>query len=123
MQVMSKNKQKTIDIFEDYEQNKSKVFIYVKDLKPINNLKVILRELRDYFAGNVTGITRDEKIAQNIMRLLFCKIYDERNKALNDLTDFSSRPDESLAVFSKRIESLFDQAKKKYADIFEKEER
>ena len=120
---MSKNKQKTIDLFEAYEQNKPKVFIYVKDLKLINNLKVILRELRDYFAGNVTGITRDEKIAQNIMRLLFCKIYDERNKTPNDLTDFSNRPDESPIVFSKRIESLFDQVKKKYADIFEKDEK
>ena len=42
-----------------------------------NNLKSLFREIRDYFAGNVTGITRDESIAQNIMRLLFCKMFEE----------------------------------------------
>ena len=123
MQVMSKTSKKTIDLFEAYELNKPKSLIYIKDLKPINNLKVIFRELRDYFAGNVTGITRDEKIAQNIMRLLFCKIYDEKNKTIKDLTDFSNRPDENLITFSKRIESLFNQVKNKYPDIFEVDEK
>ena len=42
-----------------------------------NNLKSLFREIRDYFAGSVTGITRDESIAQNIMRLLFCKMFEE----------------------------------------------
>jgi len=53
------------------------------------------------------------------MRLLLCKIYDEKNKTAKDLTDFSNRPDENLAIFSKRIEFLFDQVKNKYSDIFE----
>jgi len=123
MQITSRTKQKTMDLFEAYELNKPKSFIYVKDLKPINNLKLIFRELRDYFAGNVSGITRDEKIAQNIMRLLLCKIYDEKNKTAKDLTDFSNRPDENLTIFSRRIESLFDQVKNKYSDIFEVDEK
>ena len=66
----------SLNLFE-YSSLKPKKVIRRKDLKPINNLKIIFREIRDYFAGNVTGITRDEKIAQNMMRLLFCKIYDE----------------------------------------------
>lgn len=123
MQVILKTNKKTIDLFEAYEINKPKSFIYIKNLKPINNLKLIFRELRDYFAGNVTGITRDEKIAQNIMRLLFCKIYDEKNKTPKDLTDFSNRPDENLNIFSKRIESLFARVKNKYPDIFEADEK
>ena len=59
------------NLFE-YQSLKPKKAIRRKELKPINNLKEIFRDIRDYFAGNVTGITRDEKIAQNIMRLLFC---------------------------------------------------
>ena len=68
----------SLNLFE-YQSLKPQKIIRRKELKPINNLKEIFRDIRDYFAGNVTGITRDEKIAQNIMRLLFCKIYDEQN--------------------------------------------
>ena len=53
-----------VDLFISAEINKPKKLIYKKDLQPINNLKIIFRDVRDYFAGNVTGITRDEKIAQ-----------------------------------------------------------
>lgn len=123
MKVILKINKKTMDLFEAYEANKPKSFIYIKDLKPINNLKLIFRELRDYFAGNVTGITRDEKIAQNIMRLLFCKIYDEKNKTAKDLTDFSNRPNENFNTFSKRIELLFNRVKNKYPDIFDANEK
>ena len=51
---------KTVDLFLSAEINKPRKLIYKKDLRPINNLKIIFREVRDYFAGNVTGITRDE---------------------------------------------------------------
>ena len=81
------------NLFDVAEKAKVKKMIKVVDLKPINNLKLIFREIRDYFAGNVTGITRDEKIAQNIMRLLFCKIYDEKNTV--DVVEFSNRPNEN----------------------------
>jgi len=108
-------------LFEFAEKNKPKKFIKIVDLKPINNLKLIFREIRDYFAGNVTGITRDEKIAQNIMRLLFCKIYDEKNT--QDITEFSNHPNEDLKLFNERINLLFEKVKKHYPDIFEKTEK
>lgn len=123
MSVVQKNSKKIINLFDACELNKPKVFIYIKDLKPINNLKLIFREVRDYFVGNVTGITRDEKIAQNIMRLLFCKIYDEKNKKLYELTEFSNRPDEDFKSFSNRIYLLFEEVKKKYQDIFSHDEK
>ena len=104
------------------EQAKPSRLIYKKDLQPINNLKTIFRDIRDYFAGNVTGITRDEKIAQNIMRLLFCKIFDETNKAEEDIVDFANRPNETKIEFAKRIKFLFYNVKKKYADIFANDE-
>jgi len=111
-----------MDLFLSAELSKPKRLIYKKDLQPINNLKIVFREVRDYFAGNVTGITRDEKIAQNIMRLLFCKIFDEKTKNAEELVDFSNRPNETLEEFSKRIHSLFSNVKEKYSDIFDTEE-
>ena len=110
-----------LNLFEFLEKNKPKKLINIIDLKPINNLKIIFREIRDYFAGNVTGITRDEAIAQNIMRLLFCKIYDERNS--KSTTEFSNRPDEYNKIFKSRIDNLFEKVKTTYPDIFEKNEK
>ncbi|MDA8272421.1 MAG: N-6 DNA methylase [Deltaproteobacteria bacterium] len=110
-----------LNLFEFLEKNKPKKLINITDLKPINNLKIIFREIRDYFAGNVTGITRDEAIAQNIMRLLFCKIYDERNS--KSTTEFSNRPDEYNKIFKSRIDNLFEKVKTTYPDIFEKNEK
>jgi type I restriction enzyme M protein len=111
-----------MDIFIAAEISKPKKLIYKYNLLPINNLKIIFREIRDYFAGNVTGITRDEKIAQNIMRLLFCKIYDEKYTETHDLVRFANRPNENLEEFSARLQTLFENVKNNYADIFEKEE-
>ena len=112
----------TFDLFQSAELNKPKKLIYKKDLTPINNLKIVFRDIRDYFAGNVTGISRDEKIAQNIMRILFCKIYDEKNKSEKELTDISNRPNESLNDFVKRVKNIFDRTKSNYSDIFDIEE-
>ena len=121
---MGNNDLKTnkLDLFSEYELNKQKHVIRKKDLKPINNLKVIFRDVRDYFAGNVTGITRDEKIAQNIMRLLFCKIYDEINTNPKDIMNFANRPNEEEYEFAKRIKNLFVKVKSQYGDIFEEDE-
>ncbi|HNI44766.1 MAG TPA: hypothetical protein PK230_08715, partial [Chitinophagales bacterium] len=104
-----------MDIFVAAEINKPKKLIYKHQLSPINNLKVIFREIRDYFAGNVTGITRDEKIAQNIMRLLFCKIYDEKHTDHEQLVNFANRPNESLQDFQKRLFTLFENVKNQYS--------
>lgn len=111
-----------MDLFIAAEINKPKKLIYKQNLSPINNLKLIFREIRDYFAGNVTGITRDEKIAQNIMRLLFCKIYDEKYTENEQLVNFANRPNENLQDFQKRIFTLFENVKNQYSDIFEAEE-
>ena len=99
-----------------------KKLIYKKDLLPIDNLKLVFREVRAYVAGNVTGITRDEKIAQNIMRLLFCKVFDEKSKTKKQVVDFAHRPKEDTDTFASRIYNLFNVVKEKYSDIFDPEE-
>jgi type I restriction enzyme M protein len=85
--------------------------IYKRDLQPIHNLKATLREIRDYFAGNVTGITRDETIAQIMLHLLFCKIVDEQEKDAHELVEFANRPNESPEELARRIQKLFSRVK------------
>ncbi|MBM3130092.1 MAG: hypothetical protein FJ009_15895 [Chloroflexi bacterium] len=93
--------------------------IYKRDLQPIHNLKAILREIRDYFAGNVTGITRDETIAQTMLRLLFCKIADEQDKSARELVDFANRPNEPPEELARRIRQLYSRVKQRNADAFD----
>ena len=100
---------------------KTKRFVSVAELRPINNLKSVFKKIRDYCAGNVTGITRDEKIAQNMMRLLFCKIYDEKTSL--DIVEFSNRPRESNDLLLSRISNLFDRVKDVYPGLFEPNEK
>jgi type I restriction enzyme M protein len=73
------------------------------DLKPTNNLKAIFKDMRNHLAGNITGITRDESIAQEIMNILFCKIYDEINTSLNDEVTFRAGVNEDKFNVKDRI--------------------
>ena len=59
-----------------------------KDLKKAHNLKSIFKTIRNYLAANAVGITRDEVFAQQIINLIFCKIYDERFTKSNDTVKF-----------------------------------
>ncbi len=47
-----------------------------KDLKPTHNLKAIFKSIRNHLAANTIGATRDEVLAQQLINLIFCKLYD-----------------------------------------------
>jgi type I restriction enzyme M protein len=92
-----------------------------KDLKVPSDLKSVFRDLRNHLAGNVTGITRDEALAQQIINLLFCKIYDEINTGADDVVTFRSGIDEPPREVRKRILGLFDdKVKGDFDDVFDK---
>jgi type I restriction enzyme M protein len=55
------------------------------DLKPTHNLKAIFKSIRNYLAANTIGVTRDEVLAQQLINLIFCKIYDEKFTAPNEI--------------------------------------
>ena len=109
------------DLFTFAADQKEGRLINLAELQPVNNLKLIFREIRDYFAGNVTGITRDEKIAENIMRLLFCKIYDEKTSV--GIVEFANRPNENVNRLQSRVNNLFDEVKESYPEVFERDEK
>ncbi|MFB3766399.1 MAG: restriction endonuclease subunit M [Methanotrichaceae archaeon] len=92
---------------------------YRRDLKPPSDLKSVFRDLRNHLAGNLTGITRDEALAQQIINILFCKIYDEINKGPDEIVTFRSGTGEPPKEVKKRIIELFEEVKKQYNDVFE----
>ena len=60
------------NLFE-YQSLKPKKAIRRKELKPINNLKEIFRDIRDYFAGNVTGLLEMKKLHRTLCVCYFAK--------------------------------------------------
>lgn len=90
------------------------------DLKKAHNLKSVFRTIRNYLAANAVGITRDEVFAQQIINLIFCKIYDERFTKHSDTVKFRAGFGEKPSDVRTRIQEIFDHVKEKYSDVIDK---
>jgi type I restriction enzyme M protein len=90
-----------------------------KDLKPALNLKSNFKTIRNYLAANNVGATRDEVLAQELINIIFCKIYDEKFTRQEDIVTFRAGIDEEPENVSKRIINLFTEVKKKYSDVLD----
>ncbi|TRD15423.1 restriction endonuclease subunit M [Palleronia caenipelagi] len=90
-----------------------------RDLRPATNLKSIFRAMRNYLAANAVGITRDEVLAQQLINLLFCKIYDERFTKPTATVSFRAGVDEDHDQVLKRIQDIFEKVKKNYKDVID----
>lgn len=88
-----------------------------KDLKSSTNLKSVFKTIRNYLAANAVGITRDEVFAQQIINLIFCKIYDERFTKPEDMITFRAGVEEDAGDVKKRIVALFEHVKTRYSDV------
>jgi type I restriction enzyme M protein len=93
-----------------------------RDLKTPRNLKAVFRDLRNHLAGNTTGITRDQALAEEIMSILFCKIYDELDTGPDDLPRFRTSPGEDSSRVIDRINGIFADVVRQYADVFSQTE-
>lgn len=93
-----------------------------KDLKIAHNLKSVFRTMRNYLAANAVGITRDEVFAQQIINLIFCKIYDERFTKPEDTVKFRAGIDEKSDDVRKRIKELFEHVKTQYNDVIDNDD-
>ncbi len=91
-----------------------------KDLRPTHNLKTNFKSIRNYLAANTTGATRDETLAQQLINLIFCKIYDERFTEPENEVTFRAGVGESNDIIKKRIIDLFNKVKEKYKDVIDK---
>lgn len=93
-----------------------------KDLKTPHNLKANFKDIHNYFAANNVGATLPEIFAQQFINLLFCKIYDERFTKMSDIVRFRAGINEDKSAVAKRIKEIFDDVKKRYTDVFNKED-
>ena len=59
-----------------------------KDLRPAHNLKAVFKAVRNYLAANAVGAARDEALAQQLINIIFCKIYDEKFTKPDDIASF-----------------------------------
>ncbi|MDQ7979137.1 type I restriction enzyme HsdR N-terminal domain-containing protein [Paraburkholderia sp. SARCC-3016] len=82
-----------------------------KDLRSATNLKSIFKVIRNYLAANAVGITRDEVFAQQLINLIFCKIYDEKYTKPEQVVSFRAGVGEDPADVSTRIKDLFEHVK------------
>jgi type I restriction enzyme M protein len=89
-----------------------------RDLAVSEQLKSVLRDIRNHLAGNVTGITRDEALAQQIIDVLFCKVFYETNKGPDEFVDFRAGVGEDSADVRARILDLFAKVKRRFGDVF-----
>ena len=90
-----------------------------RDLRTTEHLQPVLRDIRHHLAGNLFGTTRDEPLAQQIINVLFCKVFDETSKGPDELVDFRAGIDEKPTAVRARILDLFARVKTRFADVFD----
>lgn len=88
-----------------------------KGLKPTHNLKTTFNAIRNYLVANATGTNRDEIIAQQLINIIFCKIYDEKFTEQEEIVGFRAGIDESSETIKERINGIFDKVKGKYNEV------
>jgi len=89
------------------------------DLRPTHNLKAPFKAIRNHLAANTVGATRDEVLAQQLINMIFCKIYDERFTEPEKIVTFRAGVDEDAADVRARILELFGSVKRKYREVID----
>ena len=90
-----------------------------KDLKRAASLKSVFRSIHDFLAANAIGATREEVLAQQVIALVLCKIYDERFTRPDDMVTFRAGIDEPATDVKERVIQLFKRVKTQFNDVLE----
>jgi type I restriction enzyme M protein len=91
-----------------------------KDLRKPSNLKAVFKDIRNHLAGMAVAITRDEPLAQEIINILFCKIYDEQDTEPDEMVSFRAGVGEPANTVRRRILGLFAHVKEEvFGDVFD----
>jgi type I restriction enzyme M protein len=90
-------------------------------LKPRENLKSVFHQIKKNLQKTVIGSTNEPDIAKNVLKILFCKIFDERYQNENGFVEFYANVDK-LQESSEKIRAIFTKVKKKFEDVFDKDE-
>lgn len=89
------------------------------ELQATHNLKQTFKAIRNYLAANTIGATRDEVLAQQLINMIFCKIYDERFTEPDRIVSFRSGIDEKPEDVKNRILEIFAKVKRKYREVID----
>lgn len=93
--------------------------LFTTTLLPLS-LPEVFKQIYYYLYSN-SSIPRAERLGAEMIRILFCKIYDEiHNKRSKE---FTIRADESEEEVGNRIKKLFEKVKNCYSDVFDREEK
>jgi type I restriction enzyme M protein len=107
-----------------YAQRLEDIGLYKRqDLKPTHNLKAIFKSIRNHLAANTVGATRDEILAQQLINIIFCKIYDEKYTAPDDIVKFRAGINEKPKEVEKRILDLFNEVKTNMPEVIDTEDK
>jgi type I restriction enzyme M protein len=90
------------------------------DLIPAKNLKPIFKVIYYHLYTN-SNLPRAERLGGEMIRLIFCKIYDEIHND-KDLK-FKAGAQEIDERVAERVKGLFEKVKKEYQDVFEGDEK
>ncbi len=101
---MKKSKHKTLDLLS-------------QQLLPLS-LPEVFKKLYYYLYSN-SNIPRAERLGGEMVKFLFCKIYDE----LNNEKRFRVEQSESNDSVGTKIKALFEEVKDSYSDVFDKDEK
>ncbi|PPH67645.1 N-6 DNA methylase [Rathayibacter rathayi] len=103
-----------------YGERIEDIGLYTREsLRPTHNLRSTFRAIRNYLAANAVGMTRDEALAQQIINLIFCKIYDERFTAPSATVRLRAGVGEAAGTVAQRARDLFKQVCMQYDDVFD----
>ncbi|MDR1983902.1 MAG: N-6 DNA methylase [Prevotellaceae bacterium] len=89
------------------------------ELQSTHNLKTTFKAIRNHLAANAVGATRDEVLAQQLINLIFCKIYDERFTEPEEIVTFRAGIDEDVSDVTTRVLDLFQKVKRKYREVLD----
>ena len=112
-----------IDVFDFPKKSFNDVSSQIKkkDLIISNNLQFQFKSIRSYISGSSVGITRDEKITEELIKIVLCKTYDEKFKAENEYLDFYHEAN-LYEETAKRLNNIYTQVKEKYCEVFKKDD-
>lgn len=100
-----------------YKESVDSIGKYVKDeLVKCTDLKGVFKKCNNYFYVN-QGLTQDKRFSE-ILKILFCKIEDEKDlkneKCTFYITPFEKKSENTLLNFRERIDNLFDKVIKRF---------
>ena len=98
---------------------KENVTLFTNTLFP-PSLPEVFKRIHYYLYTN-SNIPRAERLGAEMIRILFCKIYDELHNC--ESSKFKIQPNEKESDVSDRIKNLFEEVKKEFPDVFGQHEK